>query len=96
MTQSFPHKMGNNTSKLEALHKNCLLHIAKEQNLNIQEQKLIQLLTWVKTNCHRYPTKNSYDLNHWNQVGDALKACQTRAPEINSNEFITWTSTYSA
>lgn len=89
MTQSFPHKMGNSTSKLEAFHKNCLLHIAKEQNLKIQEKKLIQLLTWVKTNCPRYTTKGSYDLNHWNQVGDALKACQTHAPEINSDEFIT-------
>ncbi|XP_064572670.1 endogenous retrovirus group K member 10 Gag polyprotein-like [Zonotrichia leucophrys gambelii] len=88
--------MGNNISKLETLHKDCLLHITKEQGYKIQERKLIQLLIWVKTYCPWYPPNGSYDLDHWKRVGESLKSHQVDSHEVNPDEFITWLIVYSA
>ncbi|XP_059708265.1 endogenous retrovirus group K member 8 Gag polyprotein-like [Haemorhous mexicanus] len=88
--------MGTNISKLETLHKDCLLHITKEQGYKIQERKLIQLLLWVKTHCPWYPPDGSYDLDHWKRVGESLKSHQLDSHEVNPNEFITWQIVYSA
>lgn len=88
--------MGNNISKLETLHKDCLLHITQEQGYKIQERKLIQLLIWVKNYCPWYPPDGSCDLDHWKRVGESLKSHQLDSHEVNPDEFITWQIVYSA